>query len=58
MISDIFYDDEPDEPNQTVRDALTELMHIAADRGIDFDDALARAWRMRDLEREEWGIGP
>lgn len=57
MVFDLFYDDEPGEPDQAIRDALTDLMHIAAQRSVDFQQALADASRMWAAEREEWELG-
>lgn len=56
LILDTFYDDEPDEPDQAIRDCLTDLMHIAAERGVDFEAAVRRASTMWVAEREEWGL--
>jgi len=55
LIFEMFYDDEPGEPDQVVRDALTDLMHAAAERGVDFEDAVKQASRMYNQEREDWG---
>lgn len=54
LIFDMFYDDEEGEPDQAIRDALTDLMHIAAERGVDMEDAVKQAARMFSQEREEW----
>ena len=54
LIFDMFYDDDEGEPDQAIRDALTDLMHIAADRGVDMEDAVQRAAWMFSQEREEW----
>ncbi|AWN03591.1 hypothetical protein SEA_MASHLEY_78 [Microbacterium phage Mashley] len=56
MIFDVFYDDEEGEPDQAIRDALTDLMHMAAKRGVDFEEALSGAARMWTMEREDWEI--
>lgn len=53
---DMFYDDEPGEPDQAIRDCLTDLMHLAAERGVDFEDAVRRATGMWSEEREDWGL--
>ena len=49
-----FYDDEPGEPDQAIRDVLTDLIHEARARGVDVDDAIRRATEMADLERADW----
>lgn len=49
-----FYDDEPTEPDQAIRDALTDLLHEAEARGVDFAEAVERARHMYDQERAEW----
>lgn len=56
LIFDMFYDDEEGEPDQAIRDALTDLMHVAAERGVDFEEAVARAASMWTMEREDWGL--
>lgn len=56
LIFDTFYDDEEGEPDQAIRDALTDLMHIAAKRGVDFEEALTAAARMWTMEREDWEV--
>lgn len=56
MIFDVFYDDEKGEPDQAIRDALTDLMHMAAKRGVDFEAALSKAARMWTMEREDWEV--
>lgn len=55
MVFDMFYDDEESEPDQAIRDCLTDLMHMAAERGVDMEVAVARAASMFTQEREEWG---
>src|SRR5690625_2859418 len=50
---DALYDDDPDEPEVALGDALIDLVHLARDRGIDFDDATMRAQRTADMETEE-----
>lgn len=52
MIFDLFYDDN-DEPDVAIRDALTDLMHINAERGIDFEAALGVDVHRWTQEREE-----
>lgn len=54
MIFDMFYDDEEVEPDQAIRDALTDLMHVAADRDVDFDFAVERAAEMYEQEHQDW----
>lgn len=49
-----FYDDEPTEPDQAIRDAFTDLFHEAEARGVDIWDALNRARDMYSQERAEW----
>ncbi|QUE25373.1 MazG-like nucleotide pyrophosphohydrolase [Microbacterium phage Fizzles] len=56
LIFDTFYDDEESEPDQAIRDALTDLMHMAAKRGVDFEAAVSEAARMWTMEREDWGV--
>lgn len=53
---DALYDDDPDEPEVALGDALIDLIHLARDRGIDFDAAAMRAQRSADMEIEEWGL--
>lgn len=53
---DLLYDDEPEEPDPPIRDALTDLMHSASARGVDFTQALADASRMHVRERRDWGL--
>lgn len=52
-----WYDDEPSEPDQAIRDVLTDLVHLADARGVDLHHALDRAVRMADEERADWGLG-
>lgn len=52
-----WYDDEPSEPDQAIRDVLTDLVHLADERGIDIHAALDRSMWMADQERAEWGLG-
>lgn len=41
------------EPRETVIDLLTELLHFAGDRSVDFDEALGMArWNYRE-EKED-----
>lgn len=54
MIFDMFYDDEEGEPDQAIRDALTDLMHVAADRDVDFNFAVERAAEMYEQEHQDW----
>lgn len=56
LVFGIFYDDEPDEPAQAIGDALTDLIHVAADRGVDFEQTLSQALRRWTDEREDWGL--
>lgn len=56
LIFEMFYDDEEGEPDQVIRDVLTDLMHVAAERGIDFEAAITAAARMWTMEREDWGV--
>ena len=56
MIFDLFYDDEAHESDVAIRDALTDLMHMAQHRGVDFDAALARASTMWHRERKAWQL--
>jgi hypothetical protein len=53
-----FYDDEPGEPDQALRDLLTDLVHEADWRGVDIYAALNSAVSMADQERDEWGMAP
>lgn len=50
-IFEAFYDDEPGEPDQAIRDLLTDIMHEADARGADMTDALERAEWMWSIER-------
>lgn len=56
LIFDMFYDDEESEPDQAIRDLLTDLMHVAAKRGVDMEEAVTRAASMFSQEREEWEV--
>ncbi|AYB70193.1 hypothetical protein SEA_ONEIAGILLIAN_83 [Microbacterium phage OneinaGillian] len=56
LIFEMFYDDEEGEPDQVIRDALTDLMHVAAERGVDFEAAVTEAARMWTMEREDWEL--
>lgn len=56
LIFDMFYVDEESEPDQAIRDCLTDLMHTAAERGVDMEDAIRRAVEMFSQEREEWEV--
>ncbi|WP_181273631.1 hypothetical protein [Brevibacterium oceani] len=59
LVFDMFYDardPEPGEPDQAIRDCLTDLMRLAAERGVDFEDAVRRATGMWSEEREDWGL--
>lgn len=56
LIFDMFYDDEADVPDQAIRDALTDLMHVAAEREVDFEFCVSQAAHMWKQEREEWGL--
>lgn len=58
MIVTAFYDEAADEPDQAMRDLLTDVMHECDRRGIDFYEAVAAAAWMSRTEREEWGIFP
>lgn len=55
LIFDMFYDDEESVPDQAIRDALTDLMHVAAERDVDFDAAVIQAASAFVQEQEEWG---
>lgn len=55
LIFDMLYDDEESEPDQAIRDCLTTLMHVAADRGVDIEEAIRKAAHMCRLETEDWG---
>jgi hypothetical protein len=52
-----WYDDEPSEPDQAIRDVLTDLVHLADERGIDIHAALDRAcgWPTRNAPSGGWG---
>lgn len=56
LVFDMFYDDEQDEPDQAIRDCLTDLMHLAAEREVNFEAAVKRAAWMWSQEREDWGL--
>ena len=55
-IFDLFYDDEDGVPDQAIRDTLTDLMHMAAKRGVDFADAVDRAMQMWVAEQSDWEV--
>lgn len=57
-IFDTFYDDELNmgEPSQVISDVITDLMHVAAERGVDFEAAIQDAARLWVAEREEWNL--
>lgn len=55
-IFDLFYDDEDGVPDQAIRDALTDLMHMAEKRGVDFADAVDRAMQMWVAEQSDWEV--
>lgn len=48
------YDDEPSEPDQAIRDLLTDVIHEARARGVDMDEAYERALWMQREEQAEW----
>ena len=50
-------DEPPSEPDQAIRDVLTDLVHLADARGVDIHAALDRAVWMADQERADWGLG-
>jgi hypothetical protein len=50
----LFFDDEEGEPDQAICDVLTDVLHIAKQRGVDFAKALDAAGHMAWMEREEW----
>lgn len=54
LIFDAFYDDEEGEPGQPIQDCLTDMMHIASERGLAFDSLLTAASTMYRQEIEEW----
>lgn len=56
LIFEMFYDDEEGEPDQVIRDALTDLMHVAAERGVNFEEAVTEAASMWTMEREDWEL--
>lgn len=56
LLFEMFYDDEWDEPGQVIQDVLTDLMHVAAERGVDMEDVIQRAAKMFTDEREEWEL--
>lgn len=56
LIFDMFYDDEEGEPDQAICDLLTDLMHVAAEREVDMEQAVNQAAGMWVQEREEWGL--
>ena len=55
-VFDLFYDDEDGEPDQAIRDALTDLMHMAEKRGVDFVDAVDQAMQMWIMEQNDWKV--
>lgn len=56
MILKALYDDEPGEPDQAIRDLLTDTLHEAQRRGVDIDQALERAHWMQNQELAEWDL--
>lgn len=51
----MFYDDEEGEPDQAIRDLLTDLMHEASARRVNMEAAIEQAASMFTQEVEEWG---
>lgn len=54
---DLFYDgrgDDIDEPEQPIRDLLTDLVHYCTERGIDLDYALECAEQTARREAALW----
>lgn len=51
-----FYDEDPGEPDQAIRDILTDLAHEADTRDVDIHDALTSTLWMRDQELADWGV--
>lgn len=58
LIFEMFYDDEPEDPGLAIRDCLTDLMHLATQRGVNIQDTITAASEMWTQECEDWGIGP
>lgn len=54
LIFEMFYDDEEGEPDQAIRDCITDLAHVADERGVDLVDCFWRALDMYDQERGDW----
>lgn len=50
------YDDEEGEPDQVIRDLLTDVMHEAVRRGVSLIGAFNRAEDMHYSERRDWGL--
>lgn len=49
------YDDEnPDDPTQSYRDLLTDVLHRCFQEGWDIEDMLRRASQMTQMEKNEW----
>lgn len=56
LVFALFYDVDDDEPDQAIRDALADLMHVAAAQGVDFEQTVGDAARTWSREREDWGM--
>lgn len=56
LIFDMFYDDEQGEPDQAIRDVITDLVHLTVEREVDFDEAVRRGKNMAHMESEEWAM--
>lgn len=54
LVMALAYDDEPQEPDQALRDLLTDVVHTAAARRLDMSELLDAAQRMAERERQEW----
>lgn len=53
-IFEMFYDDERGEPDQAIRDLLTDVLHEAEARGVNIHNAISRATWMYRQEQAEW----
>lgn len=56
LIFEMFYDDEEGEPAQAIQDVITDMMHVAAERGVDMEAVIQAAAHMFTQEREEWEL--
>lgn len=55
-VFELFYDDEAEagEPGTALQDCLTDLIHEAIRRGLDWDNLIDKAVWMANDERKDW----